>query len=127
MGTVALTSGPVRSNVRAKVAIAADHLFKYSSTENEVTTTGAGEPCHGIALQAVEAGEALNFAGDCHSTKHSGVYENVNCVSSYAAGNQFQSDASGAITTYSSGTACGCFLNSGSANDGLCKIYLYAR
>lgn len=130
MGVCNLSSGGVRANVRAGEDIAADRLFKYSSTENQVSLCGDGEEADGICLAAVLEDEILNSeGGQCYARKTSGVFSEVTIASNFTCGNEWMSSATGTVTAYSASgdkRPLGKFLSSGSTGE-TGKISFYAR
>jgi len=120
MGVVNLSSGAVRSNVRATEDIAADTVWKYSATENEVELCGSGEEADGICLAATLQDELLNAEGTNYSRKETGVYSEVTIASNFTAGGEWMSGASGVITAYvvsGDNRPLGKFLTSGSSGE----------
>ena len=129
MATASLSSGGVRANVRAGEDLPASTLFKYSSTENEVTLCGSGEEADGICLEAVASGELLNMEGVCYARKTTGVFDGVTIQSNFTAGNEFMSDASGQIVNYvvsGDNRALGKYLSSGSTGE-TGKVLFYSK
>lgn len=123
---VNISSGGFRSNVRAGLAIAADHVFRYSSTPNEVETCGAGEEADGIALEECPADSILPgkvFARCC-----TGVFDKVEYQGVLVIGGEWMSDASGHVSPYvaaGDNRPLGKVLNV--YDDGTAKISFYSK
>lgn len=129
MPVVNLSSGGVRSNVRAGENIAASRVWKYSATENEVTLCGSGEEADGICLADTLSGEIMNTDGVNYSRKDTGVFSEVTIASNFTAGGEWMSGASGVITAYvaaGDNRPLGKFLTSGLATE-TGKITFYSK
>mgnify|MGYP001354400763 CR=1 FL=1 len=129
MPTVNLSSGGVRANLRAGEDIAASTVWKYSSTENEVTLCGSGEEADGICIAATAEAELLNTEGENYSRKETGVFSDVEIASNFTAGGEWMSGASGVITAYvasSDNRPLGKFLSSG-LSGATGKITFYSK
>jgi hypothetical protein len=102
MDKVRIPSGGVRANVRAGEDLPADTLWKYSTTENEVTLCGSGEEADGICLSATLQDEILNQGGGSnYSRKDTGVYDNLSHDGTLTTiGAEWMSGASGVLTAY---------------------------
>ena len=131
MGTIALSGGGPTANVRAGVDIAADRLFKFSTTtENEVVLCGSGEEADGICLEASTVDELLNVSGLCQTRKQQGTYDTVNINAAIAVGVEIMSDGTGQIIAYvNSGDnrPLGKMLTATTGAGQTAKILIYAR
>lgn len=129
MGKCNLSSGGVRSNLRAAVEIPADRVFKYSSTVNEVELCGSGEEADGLCLAEVLTGEILNASGgQCHSRKDTGVFDNVTVSGEITVGGEWMSGASGVVTAYvaaGDNRPLGKFV--ADRGDGTAKVTFYSK
>ena len=102
MGKCNISSGGVRSNLRAAIDIPADRLWKYSTVQNEVTLCGSGEEADGICLAETFAGEILNAdGGSNYSRKETGVFDEVAHDGTLVTiGAEWMSGALGVLTAY---------------------------
>lgn len=96
-----LSSGGVRSNLRAAVDIPADRLWKYSTTVNEVTLCGSGEEADGLCITDTLQDEILNAdGGSNYSRKETGVFDEITNDGTLTVGAEWMCGASGVITAY---------------------------
>lgn len=129
MGVCNLSSGGVRANVRAQEDIAADRVFSYTTTENEVALTGSGEEADGICIAEVVEGEILNASGGaCYARKETGVFDDVAVTGAITVGGEWMSGANGVITAYvaaGDNRPLGKFL--ADRGDGTAKVTFYSK
>ena len=131
MGSIAISGGGPTANVRAAVDLAADRLFKFSTTrDNEVELCGSGEEADGICLEASAADELLNVSGLCQMRKQQGIYADVAINAAIGVGSEIMSDSTGQIIAYvNSGDnrPLGKMLSATGAAAETAKILIYAR
>ncbi len=101
MDKVRISSGGPRANVRAGEDLPEDRVWKYSTTENEVTLCAIGEEADGICLSETLADSILNDTGVNYGRSYTGVFDNVTVSGSVTVGGEWMSGASGVIQAYS--------------------------
>lgn len=107
----------------ASTDLAEGRLFKWSTTAEEVTYTGAGERPVGVIIDPVLAGEVLSEKGAAEWFKSAGIVK-VPVAFEAQPGDEVASGADGTIVKYSTGYAFGQILTAASTGEEA-EIYIY--